>query len=117
MVTIGTIRTYEEYEIEGKFQEELDKLEIYHEPTPPSTPQYNGVAEKVLRLLKEKSVAMLETMEGAYSSKLWAESMRVARGMSNISATTVNEVGVSPFEKWHGAPSSLDGIESFGTAS
>ena len=116
MVTIETIGTYED-EIEGKFQEKLDKLEIYSKLTPPGTPQYNGVAEKVLRLLKEKSVVMLETMEGAYSSKLWAESKRVARGLSNISATTVNEVGVSPFEKCYEAPCSLDGIESFGTAS
>ena len=89
--------------------------EIYHEITPLGTPQYNGVAESALSLLKEKSVAMLETMKKVYSPKLWAEAMSMACDMSNVSATTANGSGVLPFEKWHEAWCSLDGIQPFGT--
>ena len=44
---IGSIRTDEGGEFEGEFQQVLDSHGITHEFTPPHTPQYNGVAERV----------------------------------------------------------------------
>ena len=107
---IGTITTDEDSEFDGRFQEEIGKLEIYHELTPPGTPQYNGVVERALGLLMETSVAMLKTVEEGYSTKLWEEAMSIACDISSVSVTTENEDGVPPFQKWHGAPCSLDGI-------
>ncbi|CAN0214162.1 unnamed protein product, partial [Ascophyllum nodosum] len=80
---IGTIRKDEGGEFEGRFQEELDKLEIYHEFTLPGTPQYSGIVERVLGLLKVNLVAMLRLIEEGYRPKLWAEAMSMACDMSN----------------------------------
>ena len=67
---IRMMRTDEGGDFKGRFQEELDKLEIHYELPPPGTPQYIGVAERALGLLKEKSLAILETMGDRYSPKL-----------------------------------------------
>ena len=51
---IGSIRTEEGGEFEGEFQQVLDSHDITHELTPPDTPQYNGVAERALGLLRKR---------------------------------------------------------------
>ena len=38
-----------------------------------------------------------------------------SQALGNVSAATANESGVSPFEKWHRVPCSLDSIQPFGT--
>ena len=96
---IATIRIDEAGKFEGGFQEKLYKLEIYHDITPPSTPQNNGNAERTLSRLNETWVAMLETMEEGYSPKLWVEAMIMASGMSNASVPTETEGGILSYEK------------------
>ena len=110
---IGTIKTYREGKPEGRFQKKLD---ICHKLTPPGTSQYDGVAERVLSFLKQKPVAIMETVEEGYSPKLWAEAMSTACNKTNASTTTKNEMGVLPFEKGHGAPCSPHGIQPLGMA-
>ena len=49
-LSIKCVRTDNSGEFEGEFQRELDRRSITHEHTPPDTSQYNGVAERALRL-------------------------------------------------------------------
>ena len=54
---IGIIRTDGGGEFAGEFQDLLNRLGIKHEKTPPHTPQYNGVAERALGILRDKTVS------------------------------------------------------------
>ena len=112
---IGSIRTDEGGEFEGKFQQGLDSYGITHELTPPDTPQYNGVAKRALGLLRDKSIAMLQEMAVAASDKLWAETLNYACDMSNMCVASSFEGGTSPYEKWYGRKPSLQHLEPFGT--
>lgn len=56
-LTRGAVRTYNDGEFMGTFQCKLDGRGITHQLTLPDTPQYNGVAERVLGLLREKTIA------------------------------------------------------------
>lgn len=59
--TIGAIRTDEGKEFQGEFQGLLMEHCIRQEMTAPDTPKCNRVAERVLGLLLEKVIALLET--------------------------------------------------------
>ena len=72
---IGTIQTDEGGKFEGEFQQVLHSHGITHGFTLPDTPQYNGVAERALGLLREKSIPMLQEMTVAASDRLWAEAL------------------------------------------
>ena len=113
---IGSIRTDEGGESEGGFQQGLDSHAITHESTPPDTPQYNGVAERALGLLREKSIAMLHEMTVAASGRPWAEALNYACDMSNMCVASSLEADTSPYEKWYGSKPSLQHLEQpFGT--
>ncbi|CAM9940558.1 unnamed protein product, partial [Ascophyllum nodosum] len=101
------IRTDEGGEFEGEFQQVLDSHGITHEFTPPDTPQHNGVAERALGLLREKSIAMLQEVTVAASDRLWAEALNYACDMSNMCVASSLEGGTSPYEKWYGREPSL----------
>ena len=81
----------------------------------PDTPQYNGVAERALGLLREKSTAMLQEVTVAASDRLWAEALNYACDMSNMCVTSSLEGGTSPYEKWYGRKPSLQHLQPFGT--
>ena len=93
----------------------LDSHGITHEFIPPDTPQYNGVAERALGLLREKSIAMPQEMTVAASGRLWAEALNHACDMSNMCVTSSLEGGTSPYEKWYGRKPSLQYLQPFGT--
>ena len=112
---IGSIQPDEGGEFEGKFQQVLDLYGITHEFTPPDTPQHNGVAERALGLLREKSIAMLQEMAVAASDKLWAEALNDVCDMSNMCVASSLEGVPSPYEKWYGRKPSLQHLEPFGT--
>ena len=99
---IGSIRTDEGGEFQGEFQEVLDSHGITHEFTPPDTPPYNGVAERALGLLREKSIAMLQEMTVAASGRLWAGAPNYACDMSNMCVASSLESGTSSYERWYG---------------
>ncbi|CAN0181829.1 unnamed protein product, partial [Ascophyllum nodosum] len=58
-INIGTVRTNAGGEFEGEFQSLLKELGIKRETTPPHTLQYNGVVERSLGLLRDKTVVLL----------------------------------------------------------
>lgn len=67
---IGTVRTDERGVSEGEFQQVLDSHGFTHDFIPLETPQYNGVVERALRLLREISIAVLQDMTVAASDRL-----------------------------------------------
>ena len=114
-IKIGTVRTDGGGELEGEFQLLLKELEIKRETTPPHTPQYNGVVERALGLLRDKTVALLRGMAAGKSDRLWAEAMNYACEMSNRCTTTSLNPGVSPYELWVGHRPTFDHLIPFGT--
>ena len=74
-LSIKGIRTDNGGKFEGEFQRELDRRSITHEHTPPDTPQFNGVAERTLGLLREKAIILMEELDDVINvprEKLWA---------------------------------------------
>ena len=114
-IKIGTVRTDGGGEFEGEFQSLLKELGIKRETTPPNTPQYNGVVERALGLLRDKTVTLLRGMTAGKSDRLWAEAMKYACEMSNRCTTTSLNPGVSPHELWVGHRPTFNHLIPFGT--
>ena len=64
-LSIKCVRTDNGGEFEGELQRELGRRSITHWHTPPDTPQYNGVAERALGLLREKAIILMEELDDA----------------------------------------------------
>ena len=114
-LNIGVIRTDNGGEFQGAFPSLLAELGIKHERTPPYTPQYNGVAERILGLLRDKTVALLRGVTKGASERLWAEAMAYACDMSNKCVTDSLDHDKTPYEMWHGRLPAFDTLLPFGT--
>ena len=116
-LSVKCVRTGNGGEFEGEFQRELDRRSITYEHNPPDTPQYNGVAERVLRLLREKAITLMEDLDDVINvprEKLWAQAMLFACDVINKSVTTPTDGGKSPYELWFGKPPTADHLRPFG---
>ena len=114
-LNIGVIRTDNGGELQGAFQSLLAELGIKPERTPPYTPQYNGLAERTLGLLRDKTVALLRGVTEGASERLWAKAMAYACNMSNKCVTDSLDHDKTPHEMWHGRPPAFDTLLPFGT--
>ena len=114
-LSLGVIRTDNGGEFQGAFQSLLAELGIKHERTPPYTPQYNGVAERTLGLLRDKTVALLRGVTEGASERLWAEAMAYACDMSNKCVADSLDHDKTPYEMWHGRLPAFDTLLPFGT--
>ena len=114
-IKIGTVRTDGGETFEGEFQSLLKKLRIKRKTTPPHTPQYNGVVERALGLLRDKTMARLGGITAGNSDRLWAEAMNYVCEMSNRCTATSLNPGVSPYELWVGHRLTFHYLISFGT--
>ena len=114
-LNIGVIRTDNGGEFQGAFQSLLAVLGIKHERTPPYTPQYNGVAERILGLLRDETVALLHGVTEGASERLWAEAMAYACDISNKCVTDSLNHDKTPCEIWHDRPPAFDTLLPFGT--
>ena len=118
-LSIKCVRTDNGGEFEGEFQRELDRRSITHERTPPDTPQYSGVAERALGLLREKAIILiteeLDDVINVPREKLWAQAMLFACAVTNKSVTTSTDGGKLPYELWFGKFSTADHLRPFGT--
>ena len=104
-------------EFEGDFKRELNRRSISHEHTPPDTPQYNGVAERALGLLREKAIILMEELDDVINvprEKLWAQAMLFACDVTNKSVTTSTDGGKSPYELWFGKLPTADHLRPVG---
>ena len=87
------------------------------ENTPPNTPQYNGVAERALGLLRENAIILMEELDDVTNvprEKLWAQAMLFACDVTNKSVTTSMDGGKSPYELWFGKFPTADYLQPFG---
>ena len=114
-LNIGVIRTDNGGEFQGAFPSLLAELSIKHERTPPYTPQHNGVAERTLGLLRDKTVVLLHGVTEGASERLWSEAMAYALDMSNKCVTDSLDHDKTPYEMWHGRPPAFDTLLPFGT--
>ena len=104
-LSIKCVRTDNGGEFEGEFQRELDRRSITHEHTPPDTPQYNGVAERALGILREKAITLIEELDDVINvprEKLWAQAMLFACDVTSKSVTTSTDGGKSSYKLWIG---------------
>ena len=104
-LSIKCVRTDNGGEFEGEFQRELDRRSNTHEHTPSDTPQYNGVAERALGLLREKAITLMKELYDVINvprEKLWAQAMLFACDVTNKSITTSTDGGKSLYELWFG---------------
>ena len=102
-LSIKCVRTDNGGGFEREFQRELDRRSITHEHTPPDTPQYNGVAERALGLLRKKAITLMEELDYVINvprEKLWAQAMLFACDVTIKSATTSTDGGKSPYKLW-----------------
>ena len=116
-LSIKCVRTDNGGEFEGEFQRELDRRSITHEHTSPDTPQYNGVAERALGLLREKAIILMEKIDDVINvprEKLWAQTMLFACDVTNKSVTKSTDGGKSPYETWFGKFPTADHLRPFG---
>ena len=116
-LSIKCVRPDNGGEFEGEFQRELDRRSITHEHTPPDTPQYNGVAERALGLLRERTIILMEELDDIINvarEKLWAQAMLFACDVPNKSVTTSTDGDKSPYELWFGKFPTADHLRPLG---
>ena len=114
-LNIDVIRIDSVGEFQGAFQSLLTELGNKHERTPPQAPQYNGLAERTLGFLRDKTVALLRGVTEGASERLWAEAMAHACDMSDKYVTDSLDHDKTPCEMWHGLPPAFDPLIPFGT--
>ena len=114
-LNIGVIRTHTGGEFQGAFQSLLAELDIKRARTPLCTPQYNGVGERTLGFLRDKTVALLRGVTEGASERLWAEAMAYACDMSNKCVTDSLDHDKTPYEMWHCRPPAFDTLLPFRT--
>ena len=97
-LSIGVIRTDNGGEFQGAFHSLLAEQGIKHGCTPPYTPQYNGLAERTLGLLRDKTVALLQGVTEGASERLRVEAMAYACDMSKTFVTDSLDHDKTPYE-------------------
>ncbi|CAB1111413.1 unnamed protein product [Ectocarpus sp. CCAP 1310/34] len=94
---------------EGEFGRVCRKYCIKQEFTPAHSPEYNGVAERALGLIKDAALTSRIQAPTLYPGapnypSLWAEAIAWSCNALNCTSTTSNPEKKSPYEMWHGQP-------------
>jgi len=84
---------------------------IRHEKVPPKTPQMNGVAERMNRMIAEKVRSMLS--QAKLPKSFWGEAVRTAIDLINLSPSRPLN-GEIPDEVWYGKKASYGHLRTFG---
>lgn len=86
---------------------------ISYHLTVPHTPALNGIAERMIRTITERSRAMVS---GAKLDKtFWGEAVLTATYLINISPTKALKTPNTPFELWHNKKPQLKYLKVFGS--
>jgi len=93
---------------EGKFNEFCENEGIVRHRTVRKTPQQNGVAERMNRILLERARCMLSTAN--LSNDFWAKAINMACYLVNHSPSTAIECKMS-VEVWSGTPADYSDLE------
>ena len=97
--------------IDGELKKDLRELHITHELTVPGTPQQNGDAERLNRVLLERTRAVLA--ESGLSQNLWAEALVTVNYARN--RTPVSAHGRTPWEMFTGQVPTVSHMRVFGS--
>jgi len=92
------------------FQEYLECHGIKHQPPPPYTPEYNGVAKQFNRTIV--SMAHLMLANSSLPCSFWSEAITTAIYINNCAPTKANQ-GQSLLELWMGVTPSLSHLHTF----
>lgn len=77
--------------------------------------QYSGVAKRALRLVREKTNALIQDLKEGTHDQLWTETMSCACDLTNTSLTTSSQDRISPYKKWYGTTPALNQLQPFRT--
>ncbi|KAK8926157.1 hypothetical protein KSP39_PZI018485 [Platanthera zijinensis] len=105
------IRSDNEGEYIGLFDEYCRDHDIRHEKTPPKTPQLNGVAERMNQTLMERIRCMLS--ESKLPGMFWGEALLTAAHVINLSPSSALQEDV-PDRVWYGKDPSYSHLRVFG---
>lgn len=94
------------------FQQFLKDHHITFSPSPPRTPEYNGVAERFNRTIVEMTRAML--IDASLPKTFWGEALSHSVYLNNRLPTKANN-NVSPYELWTGMTPILHNLKPFGS--
>jgi hypothetical protein len=109
---IKVLRTDNGGEFCGKeFDQFCNKCGISRQNTTPYTPQQNGVAKRMNRILMDKARSMLNGV--GLAQELWVEAVDTARYLVNMSPSSTL-VDTTPNEVWYGKNTSVAHIKVFG---
>ena len=97
----------------NEFEEYLKAEGVRYEQTIPRTPEQNGVAERMNRILVEAVRSMLSTSKLPH--KFWAEALVTAVYLRNRSPTRAVE-GMTPLEALTGEKPNVEHLKTFGCA-
>jgi len=81
--------------------------------TVPDTPQQNGVAERLNRVLVEMARTMMQHKD--VNQDLWADAIKTAVYIKNRVTSRALPVGKTPFELWTGNKPNLGNMRMFGS--
>ncbi len=95
-----------------QFEQDLQNKGIQRQLTVPKTPEQNGVAERLNRMLVEKVRAMLA--DSMMPKKFWAEALSTAVYLTNRSPTAT--LKTTPFEAYYGRQPVVTHLKVFGCA-
>ena len=109
---LKTLRTDNGSEyLAGRTSGYLREIGVRHETTVQYTPEQNGRAEIVNKILVEKARCMLA--DAHLGKQFWAEALNTACWLKNVSSTASLE-SVSPLEAWSGRKPNLRYLRIFG---
>ena len=97
--------------VDGELKKELRELHITHELTVPGTPQQNGDAERLNRVLLERTRAVLA--ESGLSQTLWAEALVTVNYARNRTPVSAHEK--TPWEMFTGQTPTVSHMRVFGS--
>lgn len=97
-----------------EFKDYLKQCGIRSKSTAAYSPQQNGVAEQLNRILVEAARSMMH--QSGPSHSFWTEAVSTATYVRNRMVTTALECGKTSYQLWHGEKSNLEHIRMFSCA-
>ena len=99
--------------VSNAFKALHDENGTTHQTTVPDTPQQNGVAERLNRVLVEMARTMMRHKD--VDQDLWADAIKTAVYIKNRVTSRALPVGKTPFELWTGNKPDVSHMRVFGS--
>jgi len=99
--------------VSNAFKAHHDENDTAHQTTVPDTPQQNGVAGRLNRVLVEMARTMMRHKDA--DQDLWADAIKTAVYIKNSVTSRAIPVGKTPFELWTGNKPDVSHMRVFGS--